>query len=119
MGLSFYNSFRVVCSLSHGDKGRNFRHNWRLLISWLMIAIASPNKKSKLKHIYLLIGVAVVVIGFMFIKTTSFVKNSPVLNRFATISLTENTTESRLTIWKMSWDGFKEKAIVWLGAREF
>ncbi|MEK7142537.1 MAG: O-antigen ligase family protein [Patescibacteria group bacterium] len=90
-----------------------------LLISWLMIAIASPNKKSKLKHIYLLIGVAVVVIGFMFIKTTSFVKNSPVLNRFATISLTENTTESRLTIWKMSWDGFKEKPLFGWGQENF
>jgi len=90
-----------------------------LLISWLMIAIASPNKKSKLKHIYLLIGVAVVVIGFMFIKTTSFVKNSPVLNRFATISLTENTTESRLTIWKMSWDGFKEKPLLGWGQENF
>ena len=90
-----------------------------LLISWLMIAIASPNKKSKLKHIYLLIGVAIVVIGFMFIKTTSFVKNSPVLNRFATISLTENTTESRLTIWKMSWDGFKEKPLFGWGQENF
>ena len=90
-----------------------------LLISWLIIAIASPNKKSKLKHIYLLMGVAIVIVGFMFIKTTSFVKNSPVLNRFATISLTENTTESRLTIWKMSWKGFKEKPLFGWGQENF
>jgi len=90
-----------------------------LLISWLMIAIMSGNKKSKLKHFYLLVGVAVVVGGFMLIKTTSFVKNSPVLNRFATISLSETTTESRLTIWKMSWLGFKEKPLLGWGQENF
>jgi len=90
-----------------------------LLVSWLMIAIMSANKKSKLKHVYLLVGVAVIIGGFMLIKTTSFVKNSQVLNRFATISLTENTTESRLTIWKMSWQGFKEKPLLGWGQENF
>lgn len=90
-----------------------------LLISWLIIAVMSANKKSRLKHTYLLVGVAVVIVGFMFIKTTSFVKNSPVLNRFATISLKETTTESRLTIWKMSWNGFKEKLLLGWGQENF
>lgn len=90
-----------------------------LLISWIIIAITSANKKSRFNHLYLLIGLAVIVGGFMLVKNTSFVKNSPVLNRFATISLKETTTESRLTIWKMSWLGFKEKPLLGWGQENF
>ncbi len=90
-----------------------------LLISWLLIAIFSSSKKSKLAHISLLAGMAVIIGGFLFFKTTAFVKNSPVLTRFAGISLTEGTTESRLTIWKMSWRGFKEKPIFGWGQENF
>ncbi len=90
-----------------------------LLISWILIAILSSNKKSRLVHASLLAGMAIIIAGFLFLKTTDFVKNSPVLNRFAGISLTETTTESRLTIWKMSWRGFKEKPIFGWGQENF
>lgn len=89
------------------------------LISWLLIAILSSGKKSKLVHISLLGGMAVIIAGFLFLKTTDFVKNNAVLTRFAGISTTEGTTESRLTIWKMSWQGFKEKPIFGWGQENF
>lgn len=89
------------------------------LIAWLLIAIMSSNKKSKLIHISLLAGMAVIIAGFLFLKTTDFVKKSQVLNRFAGISMTEGTTESRLTIWKMSWQGFKEKPVFGWGQENF
>ena len=41
------------------------------------------------------------------------------LTRFAGISMTEGTTESRLTIWKMSWQGFKEKPVFGWGQENF
>ena len=90
-----------------------------LLISWILIAFLSSNKKTRLAHISLLAGMAVIIGGFLFLKTADFVKNSPVLSRFAGISLTEGTTESRLTIWKMSWQGFKEKPIFGWGQENF
>ena len=90
-----------------------------LLIAWLLIAILSPNKKSKLAHASLLAGIAIIIASFFFLKTTDFVKNSPVLSRFAGISMTEPTTESRLTIWKMSWQGFKEKPIFGWGQENY
>ena len=90
-----------------------------LLISWILIAVLSSNKKSKLVHISLLAGVAIIIGGFLFLKTADFVKTSPVLSRFAGISLTETTTESRLTIWKMSWQGFKEKPLFGWGQENF
>ena len=90
-----------------------------LLIAWLLIAILSPNRKSKLAHISLLAGMAIIITGFLFLKTADFVKNSAVLTRFAGISMTEGTTESRLTIWKMSWQGFKEKPVFGWGQENF
>jgi len=90
-----------------------------LFISWILIAVLSSNKKTKLAHISLLAAMAVIIGGFLLLKTTDFVKTSPVLSRFAGISLTEGTTESRLTIWKMSWRGFKEKPIFGWGQENF
>ena len=90
-----------------------------LFISWLLIAILSSSKKSKLAHISLLAGMIVIIGSFLFLKNADFVKKSQVLNRFAGISLTEGTTESRLTIWKMSWAGFKEKPIFGWGQENF
>jgi len=90
-----------------------------LFISWLLIAILSSSKKSKLAHISLLAGMIVIIGSFLFLKNADFVKKSQVLNRFAGISLTEGTTESRLTIWKMSWRGFKEKPVFGWGQENF
>ena len=90
-----------------------------LFISWILIAILSSSKKSKLAHISLLAGMAIIIAGFLFLAKSDFVKNSQVLNRFAGISLSEGTTESRLTIWKMSWAGFKEKPIFGWGQENF
>jgi len=90
-----------------------------LLISWILIAVLSSSKKSKLAHISLLAGMVIIIAGFLFLSKSDFVKNSQVLNRFANISLTEGTTESRLTIWKMSWAGFKEKPIFGWGQENF
>lgn len=89
------------------------------LISWILIAILSPKKKSRLVHSSLLAGMAIIIGGLLLLKTTDFVKTNPVLSRFANISLTETTTESRLTIWKMSWQGFKEKPILGWGQENF
>ncbi len=50
---------------------------------------------------------------------SSFIHESPVLSRFASISFTERTTTSRFTIWNMSWEGFKEHPILGWGQDNF
>ena len=90
-----------------------------LLIAWILIAIFSSNKKSRLAHASLLAGMIIIVVGFWSLKTTDFINKNAVLGRFARISLTETTTESRLTIWKMSWQGFKEKPVFGWGQENF
>lgn len=64
-------------------------------------------------------GVFLLVGGFLLIKDSEFVRGNPVLNRFATISLTEQTTQSRFLIWNMSLQGFKERPIFGWGQDNF
>ncbi len=66
------------------------------------------------------VGVLILLVGlFLVAKDTNFVRQSEVLARFATISLTETTTESRFLIWGMSLDGFKEKPILGWGPENY
>lgn len=66
-----------------------------------------------------ILGIIAIVAGFIAIKDTSFVRENPVLNRFATISLTEQTTQSRFLIWNMSLQGFKERPFFGWGQDNF
>ena len=56
---------------------------------------------------------------FYFAKDSGFVRNNPVLARFATLSLEEKTTRSRLMIWDMAWEGFKERPVLGWGQENF
>jgi len=77
------------------------------------------NKKLKKISIGILAGTILFVGGFIALKDFSFVKNSEVLNRFATISLEETTTKSRFMIWDMAWEGVKEKPVLGWGQENF
>ncbi|MEI6494759.1 MAG: O-antigen ligase family protein [bacterium] len=73
------------------------------------------------KKIALGVVIAGVVLAGIFwsVRQADFVKNSPVLSRFANFSLTEQTTESRLLIWKMSFEGFKEHPVLGWGPENY
>lgn len=87
-------------------------------LAGLILAIFS---KGKIKKYSLGIIIALIaLLGTFFIaKDTALVKNISVLNRFATISLTEATTQSRFLIWQMSWQGFKERPILGWGPENY
>ncbi|MEK7650685.1 MAG: O-antigen ligase family protein [Patescibacteria group bacterium] len=61
----------------------------------------------------------VLVGGFWFVRDSQFVKNSPTLARFASISATEATTEARLTIWQMSLRGYTEHPVLGWGPESY
>ncbi len=66
------------------------------------------------------IAVVLFVVGIFFVvRNTSFVQTSPVLSRFAAISLSERTTESRLIIWRMSLKGFTEHPLFGWGPENY
>jgi len=66
-------------------------------------------------------GLAVVVFVGLFIsfRNTEFVRGSPVLARFASISLEDTTTLSRFILWDIAWEGFKERPILGWGQSNF
>ncbi|OHA78488.1 MAG: hypothetical protein A2V96_02560, partial [Candidatus Yonathbacteria bacterium RBG_16_43_6] len=66
-----------------------------------------------------LLALTLFVGGFIVLRDTSFVRESPVLARFASISLTEKTTKSRFMVWNMAYQGFKEHPIRGWGMENF
>ena len=59
------------------------------------------------------------VIIFYGLKDSNFIQGSPVLSRFANISPTETTTESRFIIWGMALRGFTEHPLFGWGPENF
>lgn len=57
---------------------------------------------------WLLGALALVVVLFFALKNTSFVQHNDTLQRFASISLTDKTTQSRFLIWGEAWQGFTQ-----------
>jgi O-antigen ligase/tetratricopeptide (TPR) repeat protein len=67
----------------------------------------------------ILIGLIVLVGSFWYLKDTEFGKHNYIFERFQDISFKERTVESRLTIWKMSFEGFKERPIFGWGIENY
>lgn len=65
------------------------------------------------------VSLVVIVGGFILAKNTSFVQDSEVLSRFASISLNETKTQARAYVWPMAIAGFKERPILGWGQENF
>jgi len=66
--------------------------------------------------------IAVIVLsigGFYLARESSLIQGSPVLSRFAGMSLTEGTVFSRTVIWSMAWEGVKERPLLGWGQENF
>ena len=88
------------------------------LFAFLM-AVFSKNKKLRVGFASTVVLVVLLVVLFVLFKDVSFIKNHEVLGRFSSISLTETTTESRFTIWGMSWNAFQEHPILGWGLENY
>jgi O-antigen ligase len=89
-----------------------------VILTCLLLAIFKSGSVRKIAG-GLVIAVLLFVGSFISIKNTDFVQQSPVLSRFASISLTETTVGSRMMIWNMSWQGFKEHPILGWGPENY
>ncbi len=91
-----------------------------LIISAVTIAIFEKGRPGVRKTaIGALVVVIIVVAGFFAIRNTNFVKNSPTLSRFASISVEEVQKQGRRYVWPMAIQGFKEKPILGWGQENF
>lgn len=90
------------------------------LLSLILIAIFEK-RFAFMRYIVGLIFGLVLVAGVLLFsnKDAEIVKSSPVLNRIASISTGEHTATSRLLIWNMSLQGFKERPLLGWGQDNF
>jgi O-antigen ligase len=80
---------------------------------------ASTDKKLRKTSLAVLAGVALLGLGFFAIRNTSFVKTSPVLARFASLSISEVKTQGRYFIWPMAIKGSLERPVLGWGQENF
>ncbi|MDP2705003.1 MAG: O-antigen ligase family protein [bacterium] len=64
-------------------------------------------------------GLIFLVLGFITIKDSAFVKNNPTLVRFAEISLSNTPNQARYYVWPMAIKGFLERPIFGWGQESF
>lgn len=88
------------------------------IVSAFLIALFErKNLKTRNWSIGILVAIAILISGFISIKETSFVKNSEVLSRLATISIEGGS--ARFMVWNMAIKGFKENPILGWGQENF
>lgn len=90
-----------------------------LLLFAVILGFRSQKKIYKLSAAALVASVFILIGSFYFIKDASWVQQNPVLGRFAALSLSEQTTQSRLIIWQMAIEGWKERPILGWGLENF
>ncbi|MEI8337957.1 MAG: O-antigen ligase family protein [bacterium] len=91
-----------------------------LIVASIYVLIREKNNKTvRYLSMIVLVGSVVVIGAFFAFKNTSFVKNNPTLQRFASISLTDGSNQGRLMIWPMAMKGVMEKPILGWGQDGF
>src|SRR3990167_1113332 len=66
-----------------------------------------------------LVGLVVLVGGFLAIKDAEFIQNSPVLSRFSSLTTEELKTQGRYFVWPMALEGVKERPLLGWGQENF
>lgn len=77
------------------------------------------NKRLKKLSLCFFGFLSVTILLFWFLKDNSFVQNNYVFRRFANMSFSEQTIKSRFLIWKISYEGFKERPILGWGIENY
>jgi O-antigen ligase len=94
-------------------------------IGYLFLKKADPSvdgrEDKKIKKILIggLIGLVVLVGALWGLKNNDFIKNSQVLSRLTSLSFSDRTITSRLSIWQMSFKAFKERPILGWGPENY
>lgn len=90
-----------------------------LFVGSLFMAIFEKKGKLKIASISLVASIILIIGVFIAIKETAFVKENPVLNRFAEISWKNTSGQARQIIWPIAIEGFKERPIKGWGQEGF
>lgn len=112
--------FQVIVMYYTATRGTILGLLGGIIVTSVIIALFGKNQPRFRKvAIGALIAVAVLIGGFFAARTTDFVKNSPTLGRFASLSIEELNTQGRRYVWPMAFEGFKERPILGWGQENF
>src|SRR3989338_6840486 len=81
----------------------------------VLLAVLMKDKAIRTAAISVVLGVIILISGFLLAQNREFVAKNYVLSRFANLTFAERTIQSRFTIWGMSFEGFKERPILGCG----
>jgi O-antigen ligase/tetratricopeptide (TPR) repeat protein len=91
-----------------------------MFLTGLIIFLTEKENKALRKYSMYIVGaIIILVIGFISLRGTTFVKNSPVLSRFSTLGKTELQSQGRYFVWPMAVKGFIERPIFGWGQENF
>jgi len=94
-----------------------------LLGGLIIFAVLNIRNKEQLfirkASVSLLAGILILVGGFFLAKDSQFVRESPVLARFASLNLEEIKNQGRFFVWPMAVEGFKDRPILGWGQENF
>ncbi len=112
-GLSLYITYRTSRGVLLGAIGGIF-------VAAILIAIFEKEKKV-VKQISLgvIVAVIAVVVVFLSVRDTQFVKSNPTLSRLAEVSWSNVNGQARQYVWPMAIKGFEEKPIFGWGQDGF
>jgi O-antigen ligase len=117
-----YEALGIILSqaltLSTGTRGTIVGLFASVVVSLGIIAWFEKGKARK--TLVIALGAMAIIVASIFIfKNTEFIQKSPTLSRIASISPTDITTMSRFTIWKVSYDAWKERPLLGYGQDNF
>ncbi|MEK7628415.1 MAG: O-antigen ligase family protein [Patescibacteria group bacterium] len=90
-----------------------------MLSAILLVLLAHQSKNAWRASIAVVLGVLLLVGGFLAIKDTAFVRSVEPLSRLASISLTETTVKSRFLNYQMAIQGVRERPLLGWGQENY
>lgn len=90
-----------------------------ILLGAAIFAWKGVHARTRKWAISILAVVAIGIVAFIALRNIPSIKNNEVLGRFASISLSDGTTQSRFLLWHMALEGAKEHPILGWGQENF
>lgn len=88
-----------------------------LFFTFMWLLFIKDNRNKKIAILLILFAIVFVLVGFL-INNGDFINNSRAFQRFKSLS-SDPSVKARLDVWKMAWNGFKERPFFGWGQENF
>jgi len=88
---------------------------------FVTLGIIALQEKGRTRNLFVgILVAAMLMVGSIFVfKNTEFIQSSPTLSRLASISISEGTGMSRISMWKISYEAWLERPLLGYGQDNF